>query len=151
MVTLETVGLVIAVLIVGGRFLDSEYIENSTKDAIRVLLIRMYVALDDLPKRLSSIIGRFTEKMYERPEIDVYTGKKKKRERSYIWRIYYFIFMPGFSVAFAYLSQYVFKEEDPFNVSIRFTKAEAWWWGLLMGIILAITGPLILAIILVTL
>jgi hypothetical protein len=73
--TLATAGLVIAVLIATGQFLDKEYLDNTTKEATRLGLIRMYVWLYDIP---GDFVGRFADlvhNLYRPIEYDIRIGR----------------------------------------------------------------------------
>ena len=144
--TLEVAGLVIILLITLGRFLDSEHVEVSTKDRIRVKLIGLYVWLYDIPAhfKFTALKARL-DRLFEAREIDVTTGRTIINRKS-VWRArwYYFIGIPAFSLGFAYLAQYVLHPDA--DGIWRHTREEAWWIGLFGGLTLAILGPLILSI-----
>jgi hypothetical protein len=144
MVTLETVGLVIAFLVALGRYLDSEHVESRTKDVIRLGLIKMYILLYDLPKYLSRRFSALADRAYKSPEIDVRTGKtiSPRSEHKWAWYGYYYLAVPLLTVIFAYMTQYVFKE-DEWTRHVGFTKESAWWFGLFGGGIIFINSLLI--------
>jgi hypothetical protein len=124
-----------------GRFLDEHNLENSTKDKIRNVLISMYVFLYDYPKRVKRSILNLLDSAYT-PQ----TSNDRKIETRSKWalRLYFLFYIPLFSIGFAYLAQYVFKP-DVEGLAKGLTREEAWWFGLLVGIPIAFTGPTVLA------
>jgi hypothetical protein len=141
---LEKVVLEIGVIISLGIFLDSHHLETAQKEAVRLFLVRMYEWLYDFPISLRQRWGAALDKMNQPVDYDVRTGKLAKPGRSWVWWLYYLVFIPGFAICFAYFLQWDFKEDGWAAKTYDITREGAWWIGLLSGVLFAVVGALIL-------
>jgi hypothetical protein len=94
----------------------------------------MYVWLYDFPNSLSQRFKAALDKTNQPVDYDVRTGKLVKPARSWVWWIYYFVFIPGYCDLFCLLPAMDFKEDGWAAEAYGITREGAWWIGLLSGV-----------------
>lgn len=142
---LATLGIVIAVMVGLGKFLDTQHLEVATIDKIRVRLVAFYVWLYEAPLRLKKRFRPFIErfdKLHEPPPFDIRTGqlieKRGRPATSYIFQLIVAVLFPILIMRFHHFDPN--EDVSAFNLP----RDAAWWWAIMAGVVMAALGPLFL-------
>jgi hypothetical protein len=139
MQALAILGFVIVFLVGLGRFLDTQHLEKTTIDKIRLLLIKGYIFLYDIPTQLTSRSGKFIrwlDAIHEKQPFDIRTGQYIEEKRN--WK-------PLFCrVSFAIIAPIVHMEFFFDEKKAQISRSVGWAWSIVGASVLAYMGPLLL-------
>jgi hypothetical protein len=142
--SLQNLIVLIALLVVLGQFLDSQLIENQTKERIRTRFIEMYIWLYETPSKVRSVISNYRERGYESDQVRSLRKQRGILEKLIYGRLYWLLIVPVISIVLGLLFQWIYKEPTLHN-PLQIPREASWWWSLFFGFLIAMMLPLLLA------